>query len=108
MVIWMKLEKFLRRVTRNGKLWTRLMHGKTLLHLAISQGRAELVQLLLEFEPDVKAQTRSGSSPLEAAAASGEALIVELLLARRAIQSGPSRQLGDQFISRLVGVTWRC
>ncbi|GMY20265.1 ankyrin repeat and protein kinase domain-containing protein 1-like [Fagus crenata] len=57
-------------------------HGKTLLHLAISQGRAELVQLLLEFEPDVKAQTRSGSSPLEAAAASGEALIVELLLAR--------------------------
>ena len=59
-------------------------HGRTLLHLAISQGRPELVQLLLEFEPDVEGQSRSGSSPLEAAAASGEALIMELLLARRA------------------------
>lgn len=58
--------------------------GQTLLHLAISQGRPELVQLLLEFEPDVEAQSRSGSSPLEAASASGEALIVELLLARKA------------------------
>ena len=59
-------------------------HGQTLLHLAITQGRADLVQLLLEFEPDVEAQSRSGSTPLEAAAASGEALIVELLLAHRA------------------------
>ncbi|KAF3441433.1 hypothetical protein FNV43_RR15347 [Rhamnella rubrinervis] len=58
--------------------------GQTLLHLAISHGRPDLVQLLLEFEPDVEAQSRSGSSPLEAASASGEALIVELLLARRA------------------------
>ena len=59
-------------------------HGRTLLHLAISQGRPELVQLLLEFESDVEGQSRSGSSPLEAAAASGVALIVELLLACRA------------------------
>ncbi|XP_021815307.1 ankyrin repeat and protein kinase domain-containing protein 1-like [Prunus avium] len=58
--------------------------GQSLLHLAISQGRPDLVQLLLEFEPDVEAQSRSGSSPLEAAASCGEALIVELLLARRA------------------------
>lgn len=59
-------------------------HGQTLLHIAISQGRPDIVQLLLEFEPDVEFQSRSGSSPLEAAAVSGEALIVELLLARRA------------------------
>jgi ankyrin repeat protein len=58
--------------------------GQTLLHLAIDQSRPDLVQLLLEFEPDVEAQGRSGSTPLEAAAASGEALIVELLLAHRA------------------------
>lgn len=58
--------------------------GQSLLHLAISQGRPDLVQLLLEFEPDVESQSRSGSSPLEAAASCGEALIVELLLARRA------------------------
>lgn len=59
--------------------------GQTLLHLAISQSRPDLVQLLLEFKPDVEARSRrSGSTPLEAASASGEALIVELLLARRA------------------------
>ncbi|KAF2306883.1 hypothetical protein GH714_022333 [Hevea brasiliensis] len=38
----------------------------------------------LEFEPDVELQSRSGSTPLEAAAGAGEALIVELLLARQA------------------------
>ncbi|KAE8099735.1 hypothetical protein FH972_017691 [Carpinus fangiana] len=42
------------------------------------------VDMLLEFEPDVEAQNRSGSSPLEAATAAGESLIVELLLAHRA------------------------
>ncbi|KAF2288162.1 hypothetical protein GH714_004751 [Hevea brasiliensis] len=59
-------------------------HGRTLLHIAIAQGRPDIVQLLLEFEPDVERQSRSGSTPLEAAAGAGEALIVELLLARRA------------------------
>ncbi|KAI3447352.1 hypothetical protein Pfo_004017 [Paulownia fortunei] len=58
--------------------------GQSLLHLAIAQGRPDLVQLLLEFEPDIEAHSRSGSSPLEAAAASGEELIVELLLAHKA------------------------
>ncbi|KAG8373984.1 hypothetical protein BUALT_Bualt11G0083400 [Buddleja alternifolia] len=58
--------------------------GQSLLHLAISQGRPDLVQLLLEFEPDIDAHGLAGSSPLEAAAASGEALIVELLLAHKA------------------------
>ncbi|KAL7197966.1 hypothetical protein ACSBR2_020483 [Camellia fascicularis] len=58
--------------------------GQTLLHSAITQSRADLVQLLLEFEPDIEAQSQSGSSPLEAAAAAGEGLIVELLLAHKA------------------------
>ncbi|KAI4381607.1 hypothetical protein MLD38_007668 [Melastoma candidum] len=58
-------------------------HGNTLLHLAIEAGRADLVQLLLEFEPDIEATGRT-RSPLEAAAARGEALISELLLARGA------------------------
>ncbi|CAN6587042.1 unnamed protein product [Malus baccata var. baccata] len=58
--------------------------GQSLLHLAVAQGRPDLVQLLLEFKPDVEAQSRSGSTPLEAAASKGEALIVELLMARRA------------------------
>ncbi|PKI34053.1 ankyrin-1-like [Punica granatum] len=58
--------------------------GQTLLHLAIAQGRPDLVQLLLEFNPDVEARSRSGSSPLEEAASLGEALIAELLLAHGA------------------------
>lgn len=58
--------------------------GQTLLHLAIAQCRPDLLQLLLEFEPDVDAESRSGFSPLELAAAGGEALIVELMLANKA------------------------
>ncbi|XP_058086390.1 protein VAPYRIN-like [Magnolia sinica] len=58
-------------------------HGQTLLHIAIARSRADLVQLLLEFEPNAEARSRAGQTPLEAAAAAGEALIVELLLARR-------------------------
>lgn len=58
--------------------------GQTLLYMAITQSRADLVQLLLEFKPDVEAQGSSSSTPVEAAAASGQALIVEILLARGA------------------------
>ncbi|KAF8407516.1 hypothetical protein HHK36_006650 [Tetracentron sinense] len=64
-------------------------HGQTLLHLAIAQSRPDLVQLLLEFEPNVEARNRSGRRPLEAAAESGETLIVELLLANQASTEGP-------------------
>lgn len=58
--------------------------GQSLLHLAIVQGRPDLVQLILEFGPDLEAQSRSGCSPMEAASEAGEALIVEILLARKA------------------------
>lgn len=58
--------------------------GRTMLHVAIGQSRADLVQLLLEFGASVEARSQSGSTPLEAASASGETLISELLLARGA------------------------
>ncbi|XP_016447471.2 protein VAPYRIN-like [Nicotiana tabacum] len=58
--------------------------GQTLLHLAISQSRPDLVQLLLEFGPNIEAHSKSCSRPLETAAATGESLIVELLLAKKA------------------------
>ncbi|KAK5813759.1 hypothetical protein PVK06_029210 [Gossypium arboreum] len=58
--------------------------GETLLHIAIAQSRPDIVQLLLEFEPDIELRSRLGSTPLEAAAGSGEELIVELLLAHKA------------------------
>ncbi|XAR69873.1 Non-specific serine/threonine protein kinase [Bertholletia excelsa] len=58
--------------------------GQTLLHLAIAQGRADLVQLILEFEPDVEAPNWIRFTPLEAAAQAGEELIAELLLAHKA------------------------
>lgn len=44
--------------------------GQTLLHIAIAQSRPDIVQLLLEFQPDVESQGLCGcSTPLEAAAA---------------------------------------
>lgn len=58
--------------------------GRNLLHLAIARGRADLVQLLLEFGADLEATNRAGRSPLEAASAAGETLIGELLLAKGA------------------------
>ncbi|XVF30743.1 hypothetical protein REPUB_Repub16aG0084800 [Reevesia pubescens] len=64
-------------------------NGQTLLHIAIAQSRPDIVQLLLEFEPDVEFQSRSGSTPLEAAAGCGEELIVELLLAHKASTERP-------------------
>ncbi|CAL0299221.1 unnamed protein product [Lupinus luteus] len=59
-------------------------NGETLLHLAISQERPDLVQLLLEFKPNLEARSCSGSTSLEVASYSGECLIAELLLAHRA------------------------
>ncbi|TKY62876.1 Ankyrin-3 protein [Spatholobus suberectus] len=59
-------------------------NGDTLLHVATSRCRPDLVQLLLEFNADIEAKNRSGSTPLEAACSSGEELIVELLLAHKA------------------------
>uniref|UniRef100_A0A7N0TNE5 MSP domain-containing protein n=1 Tax=Kalanchoe fedtschenkoi TaxID=63787 RepID=A0A7N0TNE5_KALFE len=78
--------------------------GRSLLHLAVIKNRADLVQMLLEFEPDINAHSNSGSSPLEAAAASGNALIVELLLAHGANmeRSGPS-QIGPIHLAARQG-----
>ncbi|KAF6150156.1 hypothetical protein GIB67_023111 [Kingdonia uniflora] len=59
-------------------------YGQTLLHLAVAQSRADLVQILLEFDPNVDSRNRSGRTALDSAAESGETLIVELLLARGA------------------------
>uniref|UniRef100_A0A7N0V3K9 MSP domain-containing protein n=1 Tax=Kalanchoe fedtschenkoi TaxID=63787 RepID=A0A7N0V3K9_KALFE len=67
--------------------------GQSLLHLAVSQSRPDLVQLLLEFDPNVNCHNRSGASPLETATSLGDALIVELLLARRAL---PERSVTSQ------------
>ncbi|KAK9079248.1 hypothetical protein SSX86_000918 [Deinandra increscens subsp. villosa] len=57
--------------------------GRTLLQLAVARGRTDLVQVLLEFKPNVNARSNR-STALEAAVAAGESVIVELLLANRA------------------------
>ncbi|KAL9671282.1 hypothetical protein QQ045_008850 [Rhodiola kirilowii] len=54
---------------------------RSLLHLAVMKNKADLVQMLLEYEPNINAHSSSSSSPLESAPASRHALIVELLLA---------------------------
>ncbi|EXB44764.1 hypothetical protein L484_000694 [Morus notabilis] len=55
--------------------------GQSFLHLAIVQDRPNIVQIILEFGPDLEAQSQSGCSPMEAASEAGKTLIVELLLA---------------------------
>ncbi|KAJ1294332.1 hypothetical protein BS78_01G138700 [Paspalum vaginatum] len=61
--------------------------GRTLLDLAVGLGRADIVQVLLEYGADADKPSR-GRTPLEAAAASGECLIAELLLANGATPVG--------------------
>ncbi|XP_066386591.1 protein VAPYRIN-like [Miscanthus floridulus] len=60
---------------------------RTLLDLAVSLGRADIVQVLLEYGADADKPSR-GRTPLETAAASGECLIAELLLANGATPAG--------------------
>jgi ankyrin repeat protein len=62
-------------------------YGRTLLDLAVGLGRADIVQVLLEYGADADKPSR-GRTPLEAAAASGECLIAELLLANGATPAG--------------------
>lgn len=61
--------------------------GRTLLDLAVGLGRADIVQVLLEYGADADKPSR-GRTPLETAAASGECLIAELLLANGATPAG--------------------
>ncbi|PKA45816.1 E3 ubiquitin-protein ligase KEG [Apostasia shenzhenica] len=80
--------------------------GKALLHQAISRGRADLVQLLLEFGADVNTASRAGRSPIEEAAVAGEELIAELLLARGAsTERSPWSILGPLHLAALEGHT---
>lgn len=61
--------------------------GRTLLDRAVALGRADIVQVLLEYGADADKPSR-GRTPLETAAASGECLIAELLLANGASPAG--------------------
>lgn len=80
-------------------------NGRTLLHIAIAQSRPDIVQLLLEFEPDMQFQSRySCSTPLEAAAGCGEELIVEVLLAHKAsTERSESSNLGPIHLAAIGG-----
>ncbi|KAL5171757.1 putative ankyrin repeat protein [Glycine soja] len=79
-------------------------NGDTLLHVAISKRRPDLVQLLLEFNADVESKNRSGETALESACSSGEELIVELLLAHKAnTERTESSSLGAIHLSAREG-----
>lgn len=51
---------------------------------AVATGRPELVQLLLEYAPNLETKSRQGRTALHQAAESGEALMVEILLSKGA------------------------
>ncbi|XP_062211973.1 protein VAPYRIN-like [Phragmites australis] len=61
--------------------------GRTLLDLAVGLSRADIAQVLLEYGADADKPSH-GRTPLETAAASGECLIAELLLANGATPAG--------------------
>jgi hypothetical protein len=54
--------------------------GLTVLHVACQLGSAECTELILNFEPNVNAQTEGGSTALHNACSQGHATCVELLL----------------------------
>lgn len=54
--------------------------GLTVLHVACQLGSAECTELILNFKPNVNAQTEGGSTALHNACSQGHATCVELLL----------------------------
>lgn len=80
--------------------------GRTLLHLAIARRRPDVLQLLLEFGPDLAAFSgpRPGLTPLEAAVSSADELAVELLLSRGASTSrGEDSSMGAIHLASING-----
>nr|CAD1816913.1 unnamed protein product [Ananas comosus var. bracteatus] len=83
--------------------------GVGLLHSAIAQGRPDLVQLLLEFGADVEPPGRGPTTPLEASAAAGEALIAGCSWrGARSRDAGPGRRRGRCTQRRQAGTRARC
>ena len=63
--------------------------GVTPLHLAVYQGNAELVRLLLEHGADINRESKNGETPLAIAVACGHQKIVDLLGARGGLEHAP-------------------
>lgn len=59
-----------------------LQHGQTALMLAVSHGRIDMVQMLLDSGADINIQDEDGSTALMCAAEHNHIQIVKLLLAQ--------------------------
>ncbi|KAF0290249.1 KN motif and ankyrin repeat domain-containing protein 1 [Amphibalanus amphitrite] len=71
-----------RRLFQNGDVNVRAkQHGQTALMLAVSHGRLDMVNLLLEAGADINIQDEDGSTSLMCASEHGHAAIVRVLLA---------------------------
>ena len=59
------------------------VHGKrcrSALHLAAESGNSELVQMILELNPDIEARNAQGETPLLTASSEGNPAVIQLLL----------------------------
>lgn len=73
------------RVLYDGSINIKDYDGRTPLHLAVAEGRVEVVEYFLEEGVDIDVADRWGETPLAAAKTSGQTRIIEML---EAAQSG--------------------
>ncbi len=66
--------------------------GYTPLHTAASNGRFEIVTMLLDNGAHIQAKTNADATPLHLAAAAGSAQTVKLLMAKKADRTAPDAQ----------------
>ncbi|KAL6831285.1 ankyrin repeat-containing domain protein [Trichoderma sp. SZMC 28015] len=57
-------------------------YGQTILHIMASEGKTDMVKFLLDHGADIKAETKSGNTPLSWAALEGKKDVVKLLVKR--------------------------
>ena len=68
--------------------------GSTPLHFAASEGHADMVKLLLDFNADIEAKNCHGNTPLLRASFKGQIGVVELLLSAKA---NPNNQNNGEY-----------
>ena len=68
------------------------VHGDTLLHTAVSEGRSRCCSLLLHYHPDINAKNNNGQTPLEIA------ILLDLKNTKQILLEHRSRQSDDEQI----------
>jgi hypothetical protein len=86
---------------------SRLEHRQTPLHFAITRGRPDLLELLIELGADVEAIDGNGQTPLEHAMLRGDDAAVSRLLAAGAPKPQAAPATGAQKLDARIGASVR-